>query len=339
MARAREGDAANARPMRGQRAEALETREHVYDCAIVGGGPAGAMAALALARLHRDVVLIDAGASRANYMPLIYNCPGFPLGISGAALLGKLHQQCRGQGVVPVVDKVRRVAFGPRGYRLESERAQWQALTVVIATGVVDRLPAWPGIELGLRSGLVRPCADCDPCESADRRVAVYGSGETAFRCAVFMRTFSSCVTLVDPNSPGPDQSLRKLALDQNIDVLQAKEADCRLQDDHFVVRTVNGSQAIFDVVYVALGTSAHTTMLDGLGILTMEGRLRIDEQCETSVPGLFAIGDTVPGVNQIGVAFGHAAIATTAIHQRLPARMRDRYLVEQLDVAMDSAH
>lgn len=70
--------------------------EPLLDALIVGAGPAGLTAATYLARFHRDFVVVDGGKSRARWIPESHNCPGFPHGIGGTALLGKLREQARG---------------------------------------------------------------------------------------------------------------------------------------------------------------------------------------------------------------------------------------------------
>ena len=65
----------------------------VYDCLIIGAGPAGLTAANYLARFRRDIVLVDAGASRARWIPTSHNCPGFPSGVGGNELLASLRAQ------------------------------------------------------------------------------------------------------------------------------------------------------------------------------------------------------------------------------------------------------
>ena len=63
------------------------------DCLIIGGGPAGLTAAIYLARFRRRCLVLDAGASRASYIPNSHNYPGFPPGISGPDLLARLREQ------------------------------------------------------------------------------------------------------------------------------------------------------------------------------------------------------------------------------------------------------
>nr|MBA2690752.1 NAD(P)/FAD-dependent oxidoreductase [Burkholderiales bacterium] len=69
------------------------------DCLIVGAGPAGLTAAIYLARFRRDIVVVDNGASRASYIPVSHNYPGFPDGISGSDFLAQLRQQAAHYGV------------------------------------------------------------------------------------------------------------------------------------------------------------------------------------------------------------------------------------------------
>ena len=73
------------------------------DCLIVGGGPAGLTAATYLGRFRRRVIVVDAGQSRAKWIPVSHNCPGFPDGIAGVDLLERLRQQAL-MGNVDLID-------------------------------------------------------------------------------------------------------------------------------------------------------------------------------------------------------------------------------------------
>ena len=72
--------------------------EDVLDVLIVGAGPAGLTAATYLCRFHRRIKVVDAGKSRARWIPTSHNCPGFPFGVGGDELLDKLREQARGYG-------------------------------------------------------------------------------------------------------------------------------------------------------------------------------------------------------------------------------------------------
>jgi thioredoxin reductase (NADPH) len=301
------------------------TDNAVHDCVVVGAGPAGTLAALYLKRFCRDVAVIDAGRSRTRYISASRNCPGFPYGIGGKELLERLRQQLQGHGVDVIGDRVLRVRHARDGlFCVESDSAALLARSVIVATGVVDRLPRWPNVEAAILANLVRLCAVCDAFEAEDKRIAVYGNAETGIGHASFMRAYSTRVAFIHP----PDETLpaeqREEAARMGVEVLQVAEEDCLLTDGAFCVQTSDGVRRNFDCVYVSLGSDAKTTLLEGLGVLTRDGGdVQVDEKCETSVGGIYAIGDAVSALNQISVAFGHAAIAATAVHNRLAPNPR----------------
>lgn len=294
------------------------------DCIVVGGGPAGTMAALYLQRFCRDVLLVDAGRSRTRFIDSSRNCPGFPYGIGGKELLERLRQQADTHGVRVVADRVLRLRHAPGGFLVEAEDESWLARCVIVATGVVDRLPHWPQIENAIHQGLVRLCAVCDAYEAEDKRIAVYGRAADGVGHAAFLRTYSTRVSLVLPPEALLSHGDRAQAAALGIEVLRAPEERCTLVGGMFCVETADGVSHAHDLVYISLGAMAQTAMLDGLGVLMVsEGEVQVDEKCETSVAGIYAIGDAVSALNQIGVAFGHAAVAATAIHNRLERNPR----------------
>src|SRR5215210_4405147 len=128
-----------------------------HDCLVVGGGPAGLVAAVYLARFRRDVRIVDAGFSRAALIPISHNCPGFPDGISGRDLLTRLREQAKRYGAVLTagcVDSIQRRDDGLFEAVAGSERIE--ARSVVIATGVLDLEPTLPKTSDAVRRGLIR---------------------------------------------------------------------------------------------------------------------------------------------------------------------------------------
>ncbi|MEO5697440.1 MAG: NAD(P)/FAD-dependent oxidoreductase, partial [Burkholderiaceae bacterium] len=169
-----------------------------FDCVVVGAGPAGLMAAVYLQRYHRRVLVADHGHSRALAIERSHNFPGFPAGIEGGELLALMRRQFADlQGTVREAE-VSELARRPEGgFSARVGGDPVIARTVFIATGVVDRVPALPGMESLQRSGLVRQCPICDGHEYRDRRIAVLGDGPHAEREVAFIAHYSDRVSWV----------------------------------------------------------------------------------------------------------------------------------------------
>jgi thioredoxin reductase (NADPH) len=297
--------------------------EHVHDVLIVGAGPAGLTAATYLARFRRDVVIIDAGKSRARWIPTSHNCPGFPFGVGGNELLAKLREQAEQYGITVQQGRVDTLQREGEAFVATSGERQWTARTVILACGVVDRMPEIDGIEAAIDAGTVRLCAICDGYEARDERIGVFGPADGAVGHAVFLRTFSRSVTVVPADeTPLSDECAAK-ARDAGVQV-HSRPGALRIEQGRCVAELGDGAQASFDTLYPVLGSDARTRLALGLGANADDNaELIVDEQQQTSVDGLYACGDMVSALNQISVAVGHAAIAATAVHNRLPRNLR----------------
>jgi thioredoxin reductase (NADPH) len=140
------------------------------------------------------------------------------------------------------------------------------------------------------------------------------------------MRTFSADVTLFERGSPSmlTDEDRRKL------DAAQVRYIDSPLKGVTMsaamkpVLHTEDGQEFGCDVFYPMLGENARSELAASLGAETAQCQeLVVDGHQRTSVPGLYAIGDVVQGLNQIAVAAGQAAVAATRIHNSLPWAFR----------------
>ncbi len=295
------------------------------DCLIVGAGPAGLTAATYLARFHRLLGMVDAGKSRARWIPTSHNCPGFPFGVAGPDLLAKLRAQAVEFGVSIEAATIGRLEReGDCFIATADDGRRWRARHVLLATGVVDVMPAIEGLEAGIARNAIRLCAICDGYEASDDRIAVLAPADEAIRHALFLRTFSSHLTAVcsEPGEPSPECA--RLAAEAAVCVLPPAVA-MRCTDAGCEVETEAGTHC-FDTLYPVLGSAVQSglgAMLDAE--LNDKGEFQVDAHMQTSVDGLYAVGDVVDGLNQISVAVGHAAIAATAIHNRLPRNWRER--------------
>jgi thioredoxin reductase (NADPH) len=282
-----------------------------YDAVIVGAGPAGLTAAIYLARYRRSVLVLDGGPSRASWIPTSHNTPGFPQGVGGEALLDRLRAQALEFGSEIRTGMVEGLSRADDLFVLMSVQGGVRARAVVLATGVVDRIPPIKGITAAIQNGRVRMCPICDAYEAIDRQIAVLSDGPLGAREAAFLQTYSRKVTSL---------SLGVVA-DAHRDprALRVSLQDLALESGGVVLRRSGHAELRFDHLYLALGCAPQAGLAVNCGAAQDEtGNLIVDAHQMTSVPGLYAAGDVVRGLNQISVAAGEAAISATAIHNRL---------------------
>jgi thioredoxin reductase (NADPH) len=283
----------------------MHLNEDAWDVAVVGAGPAGLTAATYLARYRRRVLLLDGGPSRADWIPESHNTPGFPRGIGGPELLARMRTQAVEFGAILRRGQVEALGSTADGFRIEGAFGSAEVPTVLLATGVQDRLPPIPGLDDAIRDGRVRMCPICDGFEAIDRRIAVLADDDFGRREAEFLRTYST------------DVEVLMLGDDAGADGTSIALADLGFDEDSVVLR--GDPPRRFDHLYLALGCSVRSELATAAGARQDElGKLIVDGHQMTTVDGLYAAGDVVRGLNQIAVGVGEAAIAATAIHNRL---------------------
>jgi thioredoxin reductase (NADPH) len=296
------------------------TAEHddTFDCLVVGGGPAGLLAATYLGRFRRRVIVIDGGESRAKLIPLTHNCPGFPDGITGADLLLRLRQQAVHYGADLVQDTVRDIRLAGTIFTATAS-LPIRARSVLMATGIVDRLPDIPESADMIKAGTLRLCPICDGYEVTGERVAVIGPAKDAMKKALLMRTYSHDVTmLVTEATDGLDPNACEMLMKEGIEVAVCRPDSIRSTGKLATV-LANGKMLAFDTIYPAMGCTIRSELAIDLGAKEDEvGNVVVDAHQRTAVPGLYAAGDIVDEINQIAVAFGHAAVAASDMHNYL---------------------
>lgn len=285
---------------------------------VIGAGPAGLTAATYLARFRRRVLVADGGSPRACWIPVSHNMPGFPEGVTGDAILRRMMEQAEEYGAVIEPGAVGTLTREDEGFIARLNGREVRTRAVLIATGVIDHHPDLPGVERAVERALVRICPICDGYEATDKAVAVIGSDDKGVREAAFLRTYSDRVTLIHV---GPPEALTARGeLDRlGIELIRAPIDSVRLEDERVTALSWGGTFRAFDLVYSALGTSANAQLARALGAAVGDdGRLAVDGHQRTTVPGLYAAGDVVRGLNQIAVATAEAAIGATAMHNDL---------------------
>ena len=308
-------------------------KNDVYDCVIVGAGPGGLTALEYLARFHRRAVALGAKGPtpRLAWIDRTYNLPGYPQGIAGTAMLKRLREQAEAYGG-EVRDEIATRVDGTDGdFRVTLNNDETlRARKVVLAMGIRDREPDIPGIKRHV-GYFVRYCPVCDGYEHTDKKLGIIGSGESVARHALFLRTFSSQVTIFLHGESEDSLGRYRARLEREgirvveprianiIETHNPDEQDPQLEYTGRGVCLEGGEEVELDVLYGALGCNVNLDCVRYLGLsLDEDGYIETDTGQETSIKGLYAAGDLVSQINQISVAMGQATIAAVRIHNAL---------------------
>lgn len=290
-----------------------------YDTIILGGGPAGLTAALYAKRAGIEPLVLErsvCGGQMVN-TPAVENYPGIP-GVSGAELAMALHRQVIGLGA-----EVRQEA--PVSCRLDGElktvataRGSYEAPAVIIANGAKRRPLGCPG-EDRLAGRGVSYCATCDGAFFRGRDVAIVGGGNTALEDALFLSGLCSAVHLVHRREGFRGSPVLVQAAEQkeNIVIHRGAVAEEILGEETVsgvrLRNVVTGETDDLSVagVFIAIGLAPDNGAFAGQVRLDEAGYIIAGEDCRTSLPGVFAAGDTrTKAVRQIVTAAADGAVA-----------------------------
>jgi alkyl hydroperoxide reductase subunit F len=311
----------------GEREAARLAGLDAFEVLVVGGGPAGAAAAIYSARKGiRTGIVAERFGGQLNDTLTIENYPSVAH-TEGPRMAADLEAQVRGYGVEVVLGQTvsRLVPAAQAGGLHEVELAGGSTLrarTVVVATGARWRRLGVPGEEDYLTKG-VTFCPHCDGPLFAGRRVAVVGGGNSGVEAAIDLAGVVGHVTLVEflDELRADDVLQRALRALPNADVLLGTATTEIVGDGAKVVGLRHapreGGEAIrldVDGVFVQIGLLPSTECVDGVLAMNDRGEIVVDDRCATSVPGVFAAGDcTTTPYKQIAVAAGTGATAALA--------------------------
>lgn len=293
----------------------------MYDAIIVGGGPAGLSAALVLGRCRRRVIVCDAGSPRNAHS---HHLHGFLTrdGIDPAELLRIGRDQLTPYGIELIHEPVTDATCMQGGFRVTlAGSRQMSSRTLLLATGIVDRLPTIEGFD-DLYGRSVFHCPYCDGWEVRDAPLAVYGKGRRGAGLSLSLKTWSSDIVLcTDGGSLSGD--LQERLNDESIRIERAPIA--RLTGTDGMLDAVvfkDGRRLARTALFFSTGQAQRSNLPAALGCaFTSRGTVRTNKLEGTEVPGLYVAGDASRDVQLAIVAAAEGAKAAFAINTELQAR------------------
>jgi thioredoxin reductase (NADPH) len=304
--------------------------ESTWDVLIVGGGPAGATAALYAARAGWSTAIVDKGvvAGALGMSSKITNFPSVSNPISGAELVERIRAQALGFGASIVPGRITAAALSEPSKTLYASEASFRGRAVIVATGSMGREPSIPG-EAGLIGHGVSYCATCDACFFEGESVAAIGNTDEAIEEALHAARFARRVFLLCPTVRfRADAALVRQAEEHDrIEIRYASHVAGILGEGRVagVAIEADGREETLDVAGVFVYLQGGRPILDFLGgqlDVTQSGCLWVDDMLQTSVPGVFAAGDVLcKHIKQAVIAAAEGARAAIAADRYLSGR------------------
>jgi thioredoxin reductase len=300
----------------------------IYDCIVIGAGPAGLSASLFLARYRHKVLAFHNSSPRNLYSHGVHGFLGHD-GIMPSELLARGRDEVARFGGLLVEACVTRVErLDEERFRVTAEGGggeprQFEARRLLLATGLRDLTPDCKGFR-EFYGATVHHCPDCDGYEVTGKRVVVLGNGEETVGFILNMLTWTDQLTLVtngDDNGIIPEHRA-KLAefkidiLNKEVKALEGDYEQCKLER----VRFTDGSTLDCDALFFNLGTVPATDFHTELGceLDPTCGLVAVNKEQQTSVKGIYAAGDITPHSQLAIVAAAEGAMAAIHIHKSL---------------------
>lgn len=266
----------------------------MYDVIIIGSGPAGVSAAIYAKRGGANVLVITKDTGTLGKAKKIENYYGFK-SITGEKLYKNGLEQLKNLNIELVKDEVVQLNYTNQ-FEVTTVNNVFEAKYVVFATGVSRNVPNIKGIKEFEGKG-VSYCAICDAFFYRNKHVAVLGSGNYAIHEAEILKPVAKSVTLLTNN----EKLVENRDIDLNVNEKKIREVRGYDKVDEVVFdddtkENVNG-------IFVAIGTASTNDLARKIGARIENNNIVVNENLETTVPGLYACGDCTGGILQISKA------------------------------------
>ncbi|MEI3393341.1 MAG: NAD(P)/FAD-dependent oxidoreductase [Clostridia bacterium] len=278
----------------------------MYDVIVIGSGPAGITAAIYAKRRNLSILVISKGIGTLQKAEKIDNYYGFENGISGKELYENGIKQAKNLGIDFIEDEVINIEYINQ-FTVETVNSKYEAKAVILATGVSRNIPNIKGIKEFEGKG-VSYCAVCDSFFYKGKDVAVLGDGNYAIHEFETLKPVASSVTILTNGNTMVEN--RDSSIEVNSKKIREFRGDTKLEEVEFEDNTIQNLNGVF----IAMGTASSSDLARKIGARIENNNIVVNENMETTVPGLFACGDCTGGLLQISKAVYEGAKAGLAV-------------------------
>jgi thioredoxin reductase len=290
----------------------------IYDLAIIGGSYAGMAAALQLARARRRLIVIDADQRRNRFAESAHGFLGQDGTPPDQIAATAREQLLTYPDVTWREDAVTEVSQVGSLFELALSKSDIVvARRLLLAFGVIDNLPAIPGLQMRWGKSVFH-CPYCHGYELNQGRIGVIANGPMSLHQAQMLPDWGT-VTLFTNGTLSVDEEQRSLLEARKV-VIETERVEAI--EDRATVRLLDGRRLVMDGLFTSSRTTPASPIAEGLGCELEESPLgfyiRTDTSKETSVSGVFACGDAALMAGNVSFAVGDGAMAGIAIHRSL---------------------
>ncbi|MEK3707932.1 NAD(P)/FAD-dependent oxidoreductase [Paenibacillus sp. FSL R7-0198] len=299
------------------------------DCIIVGGGLAGLQAAIQLGRYSaHQVLVIDAGEGRSTLCRTYHNILGFPDGVSGEELRARGRMQAERTGVSFEKDRIVKASrHGEKIQLFGTSGAEYRSKTVLLATGLSDRVPDIPGLTPTL-GRTVYVCPDCDGYEIQDQRTVLLGSGEAGANMAMILIQRTNDLLYINHEQAPISAELHRSMKEEGVRYLEAAVQEVQQIEDGHITGVLTEDGQIFESErgFIAFGGNrVHYELAEQLGAVIADNKhVEADPRSLRAATNVWIAGDLGLHAEQATVAMGEGSIAAIWIHKALQQMTKD---------------
>ena len=275
----------------------------MYDTIVIGAGPAGITAGIYAERGNLETLIIHNCESALQKATKIENYYGFIDGITGDKLYYNGIRQAEKLGIDVKNEEVIKIEFCADGFKVVTNIKTHLSKSIILATGTKKNIPKIKGIKEFEGKG-ISYCAICDGFFYRDKTVAVIGNGSYAVSEANDLINIVSKLIILTNGAEKPQ--IRGDNIEINSKPIKEFVGNNKIEKVEFN----DGTDIQIDGAFIAQGSADSSDFARKLGIILNDNKIKVDENMETNIKGIFACGDCIGGTLQISKAVDDGMVA-----------------------------